>query len=520
MEPDRERQLLDEIARRDERIALLERENELLRQKLDLVIRKLFGAKSEKLDPSQLELLLGDDPAKKPEAAGDAPAAELSTLPLSKVKRGNVRKPRLPEHLPVEESVLDPEPVKACPAAWRCIGSEVTEQLDYRPGRFLRRRLIRRKYVRVADKSAPPLIAPLPPALQDGCLATPGLIAEIIVNKYAWHQPLYRQESIFLARHGVTIPRQTMMNWEALAAGWLKPLHRLLQEKLLAAGYLQADETAVRYLEPGNGKTKTGYFWVYRARDGTLLYDWRPSRAHDCLDHVLYLEHPGQEPRYFQGILQCDGYAAYETWRGVAAQRGQIVELAACWAHARRKVHEALADSPRLAGWLLRQIGLLYAVETRLREKRAGPALREAIRCGESRMIYLRIGKALAILRRRRSILPQNPLGQAVRYILGLWSRLGVYLRDGRVEADTNLVENDIRPSAVGKKNWLFIGGEDSGWKAAIFYTLIGNCRRLGIDPHAYLKDVLERLPSSTNRQVADLLPAAWSQRDARKMAG
>lgn len=159
----------------------------------------------------------------------------------------------------MEETVLDPEPVKACPDAWRCIGSEITEQLDYRPGRFLRRRLIRRKYVCVADKSAPPVIAPLPPSLQDGCLATPGLIAEIIVNKYAWHQPLYRQESIFLTRHGVAIPRQTVMNWEALAAGWLKPLHRLLQEKLLAAGYLQADETAVRYLEPGNGKTKTGY---------------------------------------------------------------------------------------------------------------------------------------------------------------------------------------------------------------------------------------------------------------------
>jgi transposase len=175
MTPEREQQLLDEIARRDERIARLERENELLGQKLDLVLRKLFGSSSEKLDVNQLELLLDPDALKKP-TAGDTPAAEAPVV--IKFRQQKSRRPRLPEHLPVEEIILDPEPVKACPQAWRYIGEEVSEQLDYRPGKFLRRRLIRRKYVRLADQPAAPIIAPLPARLQDGCFATPGLIAE------------------------------------------------------------------------------------------------------------------------------------------------------------------------------------------------------------------------------------------------------------------------------------------------------------------------------------------------------
>jgi transposase len=523
MDAAREQQLLDIIAHRDAELLRLRQENELLRQKLDLVIRKLFGSSSEKLDPAQLELLLADDPSKKPAAAGDTgvPAAEdPGNIPASRTAARIGRKPRVPDHLPVEETILDPEPVKACPEAWRWIGSETSDQLDYQPGKFLCRRLVRRKYVRVADRDAPPIIAPLPAGLQDGCLATPALIAEIVVNKYAWHQPLYRQESLFTHRHGVAIPRQTMMNWEALAADWLRPLHQLLRTSLLTSGYLQVDETPVRYLEPGHGKTKTGYFWVYRAGDGTLLYDWRPSRAHDCLDHVLRLERHGEEPLAFEGILQSDGYAAYETYRRLAAARGQPIELAACWAHARRKLHDALDSSPRLAGWLLRQLGHLYAVEARLRENRSGPNLRQAIRSSESRPVYQRIGKALTLLRKRSGILPKSHLGIAIRYILDLWPRLGVFLRDGRVEIDTNHTENAIRPSAVGKKNWLFVGSEDSGWKAAIFYTLIANCRLHGIDPHGYFKEVLERLPSCTNHQLPGLLPANWAKRNRLEAAG
>lgn len=518
MEPDSSQAPADP---RDAEILFLRRENELLRQKLDLVLRRFFGKSSEKLDPAQLELLLGGEPPGKEPASpppGGAPE-EANASNAARIER-KPRRERIPDHLPVVETVLDPEPVKACPEAWRCIGSEVTEQLDYEPGRFLRRRLVRRKYVCLSDKTAPPVIAPLPAALQDACIATPGLIAEIIVNKHAWHQPLYRQESIFKQRHGVSIPRQTMMNWEAMAAHWLLPLHRLLQEQLLASAYLQVDETPVRYLDPGKGKTGTGYFWICRAGDGTLFFDWRPSRAGECLDRILRIERHGEDALVFRGVLQCDGYAAYQAWRKAVPEREQDIELAACWAHARRKLHEALESSPRLAGWLIRQIGHLYAVERRLRGQRAGPALREALRSSESRLIYQRIGKAVTLLLRRRGVTPKSPLGMALRYIHGLWPRLGVFLRDGRVEADTNLVENAIRPTAVGKRNWLFVGSAEGGWKAAVFHTLIGNCRRLGIDPHAYLKDVLERLPSTSQRDLPGLLPAAWAGYGHLKKAG
>jgi len=312
-----------------------------------------------------------------------------------------------------------------------------------------------------------------------------------------------------------------MMNWEELAAGWLRPLHHHLRRSLLTAGYLQVDETPVRYLAPGNGKTLTGYFWVYRSASGTLLYDWRPSRAHQCLDEVLTLHEHGRDTIRYQGILQTDGYAAYGTYQRLAAQRRQPIILAACWAHTRRKFHEAREQSPRLVGWILRQIGHLYTVEKNLRDQRAGPGLRQAIRAGRSAPIHQRLCKVFTKLSSRRSILPKSNLGMALRYAIELLPRLGVFLQDGRVELDTNLVENAIRPTAVGKKNWLFIGHEESGWKAAIFYTLIGNCRQLGIDPHAYLKDILEKLPTATNHTVAELLPANWAkQSHVRKSIG
>ncbi len=499
------------VARLLEENARLRQENELLRQKLDLVLRKLFGSSSEKFDPTQLELLLDPDASKKPVVAGNASAAEVPSVRTSK---GVPRKPRLPEHLPVEEIILDPEPVKACPEAWRCIGEEVSEQLDYQPGKFSRRRLVRRKYIRLADKAAAPIIAPLPARLQDGCLATPGLIAEILVNKHAWHQPLHRQEAMFRQRHGVTIPRQTMMNWETLAADRLTPLYQLIRKSLLGTNYLQIDETPVRYLEPGNGKAKTGYYWVYRSAGGTVLYDWRPGRSHSYLHEILR-----DGPNAFQGILQSDGYAAYDTYRRSAAAQGQVIALAACWAHARRKFHDAHGQSPSLVGWILRQIGHLYFVESRLRQVRAGPALRAAIRSAESIPIYQRLGKVFRMLERRRGILPKSALGIALRYTLGLWTRLGVYLSHGHIEIDNNGVENAIRPTAVGKKNWLFIGREDSGWKSAVFYTLIANCRLHGIDPHAWFRGVLERLPATTNHNLGELLPMNWNRQGPPKWA-
>jgi len=318
----------------------------------------------------------------------------------------------------------------------------------------------------------------------------------------ATHLPLYRQEAIYWSRHEVWLPRQTMAEWVGLAAEWLKPIYRQIREEALEGGYVQIDETPIRYLEPGHGKTRTGYLWTYGAPGKDVVFYWETSRAASCLENVL--------PVDFRGIAQCDGYAAYPSF-AKSRDPGAIV-LAGCMAHVRRKIYEAKDQSPRVAGWILRQVQHLYAIESKLRETRAGPHLRAAIRGSQSRMIMNRLYHALVRLKTSHRFLPRSGMGTAIDYALSQWPTLLVYLDDGRLEIDNNLIENAIRPTAVGKKNWLFIGEAAAGERSAILYTIIENCRRRGIDPHAYLKDVFTRLPSMTNWQVKDVTPKAWAK--------
>jgi transposase len=491
----REKELVSQLAECRQALAQARRENELLRQKIDLLIRRVFGSSSERLDRAQLELLLQLPEVVVPEPV-PKPDPQLR-LPLPRRERA----PRLPENLPLVEEVIDPEPVKRAPEAWRCIGEEVSEQLDYEPARFLRRRTIRRKYVHRADADRAPLIAPLPERLQDRSLPAPGLLAHILVSKYCDHLPLYRQEQIYERRHGVHLPRQTLARWVGLAADWLKPIYEHIRTGVMAGGYVQVDETPVNYLEPGYGRARQGYLWTGSRPGGDVFYRWETSRAAACLDRVI--------PMHFTGTVQCDGYSAY---RAFANGRGQAIQLAGCWAHVRRKFYEALEQSPRTAGWLVRQIQHLYRVEAGLREQRAGPRLRVAVRAHQSRPIVKRIERALARLKSSGRYLPQSLLGQAMDYALGQWRTLEVYLSNGRVEIDNNLVENAIRPTAIGKKNWLFVGDADAGERSAIIYTIIESCRRRGLDPYAYLRELLTRLPHMTNWQIPEVTPEAWGK--------
>jgi len=478
-------------------LAASQKENTLLRQKVDALVRRLFGASSERIDPAQLELLL-QLPALAA-AAAEAPAPPPPELSSPRARREHA--PRLPENLPVVEEVLEPEPVKNQPQAWRCIGQEVSEQLDYEPGRFLRRRIIRRKYVHRADPDRAPLIAPLPERLQDRSLAAPGLLAHILVSKYCDHLPLYRQEQIHLRRHQVALPRQTLARWVELAADWLRPIYEHIRTGVLGGGYVQIDETPIRYLAPGNGQARQGYLWTVHRPRGDVVYRWETTRAATCLEKIVPID--------FTGTIQCDGYAGYGAF---AHRRSGAITLAGCWAHVRRKFYDALAQTPRTAGWLLRQIQHLYRVEARLRQHRAGPRLREATRVHQSRPIVERIKQSLVLLKASHRHLPQSLLGQAIDYTLGQWSTLEIYLGDGRIEIDNNLVENAIRPTAIGKKNWLFVGAAEAGERSAIIYTVIESCRRREIDPWAYLREVLTRLPHLTNRQIGQVTPEAWAK--------
>jgi transposase len=347
------------------------------------------------------------------------------------------------------------------------------------------------------------LIAALPERLLDRSLPAPGLLAHIVVGKYCDHLPLYRQEQIYAQRHGVHLPRQSLSRWVELAADWLKPIYQHIRTGVMGGGYVQVDETPVDYLEPGHGKTKQGYLWTCSRPGGDVFYRWETSRAALCLNNII--------PVDFTGTVQCDGYSAY---RAFANRPNGAVALAGCWAHVRRKFHEALEQTPKTAAWIMRQIQHLHRVEARLRQQAAGPGptLRQAVRASESRPVVQRIKSALVRLKGSGRHLPQSLLGIAIDYALGQWQTLEVYLEDGRVEIDNNLVENAIRPTALGKKNWLFVGEADAGERGAIIYTLIESRRRRGIDPYAYLKDVLTRLPTMTNHQVPEVTPEAWAK--------
>jgi hypothetical protein len=330
----------------------------------------------------------------------------------------------------------------------------------------------------------------------------PGLLAQILVSKYEYHQPLYRQEKMFRQQFGVELSRKTMGSWVEQAAELLKPVYRAIREDLLAGNYLQADETPIRYLDPDvKGKSQQGYLWVYSRPKGDVLFEWRVSRSRAGPEEFL---------KNFRGKLQTDGYAAYES---LAKTRGDLT-LVGCWAHSRRGYHEALAET-KLAAWFVGQIGQLYAVEKKLREQKAGPALREAMRAWQSQPVLTRLHRAMELIRGKT--LPQGLLGQAIDYTLKRWKALNQFITDGTLEIDNNKIENSIRPSALGKRNWLFVGHPEAGQRSAVIYTLLGSCRRHAINPFDYLRDMFTHLPATKITEIKQFTPAAWAQAKAKK---
>ena len=507
MSRSREQQLEEENAR-------LQQEIKLLQQKLDLLLRRQFGQSSEKVSPDQLDLLLNNpDDAGKPE--DDGSKTEEETVVLRKTKKrkpGNEKKPRIPDHIPVESSeTITPQAVLEQPDQWRHIGQEISEYLDYQPGHFFKRQIIRPKYVHKSNVDLPPIIAPLPKQWTERSIAAPGLLAHIAISKYADHLPLFRQEKIYDTRHHIRIPRNTMARWIDQIADSLKLIYLCMADQLLAGDYLQIDETPIRYLQPGSGKAQQGYFWAYSNPKGDALFDWQTGRSHDCLLEMFTKPNESKEGpariHLFQGYAQCDGYIAYKT----LANKVSGIQLAGCWAHVRRKFKDALTYAPKQASWFIRQIQLLYRIEKKLRKENTTPKLRQVIRSSQSRPILSRIKKALMLCKARPSILPESTLGKAIAYALSEWPYLEVYLEAGQIEIDNNNAENSIRPTALGKKNWMFIGGAHTGQRSAIIYTVIESCRRRGICPHEYLTDVLTRLPSATTSDIESLTPSGWA---------
>jgi transposase len=468
-------------------------------ERLQAIVKQLqraqFGRRSERLDPDQLELALED-------VSGDIGRAEASQ-PTDAAARGRThprRKP-LPDHLPRQEIVLDVA-ARACPCcgeALHSIGESQAEMLDWVPAQLRVLRTIRPKYAcRNCNKVVQ---APAPERPIAGGLATPALLAQVLVSKYCDHTPLYRQSQIF-ARHGVDLERSTLAGWVGGACWWLEALHDRLCKEVFASDHLFADDTPVPVLDPGRGRTKTGRLWVY-AREQRGWGGADPSAAVYIFAPDRKAERPIAHLERFKGVLHVDGYAGFER----LAARGDVV-LAACWAHTRRKFYEiAQADGTPLAYEAVRRIAGLYAVEAQIRGQ--SPAHRLAARRSSSKPIVDALKAWL------EAQLPQLPgrgkLAEAIRYALARWHGLTRFLEDGRVELDTNPVERAIRPVALGRKNHLFAGSDGGGARWAVVCTLIETCKLNDVEPYAYLRDVLRRMVDGhpANR-LDELLPWAW----------
>lgn len=457
--------------------------------------RQLFGpGKSEKLDRLQTTLPL-------PEPSPQSVAAQTETITYERIA-GPREKRTLPvetfKDVPVKETVvIEPEEVKAQPEAFERIGEERTFEIDIVPPQIFKREIVRPKYRSKTDRSRPPLLAPAPARPVSGGYASAGLLAWIALSKYVDHQPLYRLEKQS-ARWGAAIPRQTMADWIGITAEWLEPIYRQMLRRLLGGGYLQADETPVRCNDPDEkrGGTTQGWLWVISRPGEDVVFDWRLSRRHGELTSLI---------KGYRGLLQSDGYAAYEAY---AREHPEVTWLA-CWAHARRKFFEAEGEWPKAVRLILLIIGGLYRCEATWDQNNLSAADRRLhrLRHYPRRLHWL---KKLATGVRER-MPPKSGLGKACDYLLRHWAPLTAHLEHGQTRLDNNLVENAIRPSAIGKKNWMFIGHPDAGQRSAIIYSVVVSCQRRGLDPLAYLRDVLTRLPRMTNRDDLDALtPARW----------
>jgi len=487
-----------EAERAGERAALTEAQAEI--ERLRLIVQKLqrlqFGRRAERLDSGQLELGLEDLGADIARAEQFLPAAAAK----EPAARDRPDRSSLPDHLLREDVRLDlgAEACPCCGGALHAIGETVSEMLDWVPARLRVIRIRRPRYGCRACGTIHQAPAPERPIAKG--LASPGLLAQVLVSKYCDHVPLYRQSQIF-ARQGVELDRSTLANWVGGAAWWLEPLRERLATQLFASTKLFADDTPIPVLDPGRGRTKTGRLWVY-ARDDRPWSGADPPAAVYFYSPDRRAERPAAHLGRFKGILQVDGYAGFEQLTA-----GGIV-LAACWAHTRRKfydVHQA-TGSP-IAAEALRRIGEFYAIEATIRGRPADE--RRHIRSTQAKPLVDALKLWLETELHR--VPPRSGLAEAIRYALVRWTALCRFLEDGRVELDTNTVERAIRPIALGRKNHLFAGSDGGADRWAIVCSLIATAKLNDREPYAYLKDVLDRMTNGhPASRLDDLLPWNW----------
>jgi transposase len=484
-----------QLQERDAAIHRLNIEKEHLTHEIAILRRYRYGKRSETKGRSPQQSLL-DELVDEDLAALDVALESLTEAQTAPTRKtAQPRRQPLPAQLPRTDIHHDPESTACgCGCELTRIGEDVSEKLDYEPGQFSVERHIRSKW---ACRQCETVIqAPVAPHIIDKGIPTTNLLAQVLISKYADHLPLYRQEQIY-ARAGVDLPRSTLADWVGRCGVELAPLVERLRACLLGHAVLHADETPVPMLSPGKKKTHRAYIWAYATPHAApvqaVVYDFQPTRSGQaCRDFLAD----------WQGHLVCDDYQGYKA--GFATG---ITEVG-CWAHARRKFFELAehGNSP-IADQALISIGTLYDIEREIVDK--PPDERQRLRETQSRPIIAKLREWL--IHQRAGLTDGTRTARAIDYSLKRWEALICYLDDGAIPIDNNWIENLVRPWALGRKNWLFAGSKRSGQRAANIMSLIQSAKINGLDPQAYLRDVLERLPTTKYSDIDSLLPHNWA---------
>jgi transposase len=464
------------------------------------LLQALKGKKRERLDPNQLLLF---DPGELEQLLEEAEKAdeaqqkdEASSKSIRRKKKKHGRR-IIPDNLPTEEILHElPEEQRLCPIDGKpmpAIRYEISEQLDYEPSKLKRIRHKRAVYACPAKHDEATLItAPKPAEAIDRCLAAPGLLAAVVVGKFGDHLPGYRMEDI-LSRGGVNLNRSTLYDWMSAVADVMKPLYELMKQHVLQSKVIQTDDTSVKLIDPlADGGSRTARFWAYLGDNDHRfeVYDFTVSRERHGPEEFL---------RDYCGYLQADAYGGYD---GIYLKETGAIKEVACWAHARRYWYKAREEDPARAHHVLAIVAKLYEVEHAAREKSA--ASRQLLREEYSRPLLNDLKTWLDA----EVFLPKSLSGKAATYTLNQWDALNRYLEDGDLSIDNNASERAMRPVAIGRKNWMFVGSKPAGHRAAILMTLIASCKANLVEPWAWLKDALVQLP--LGKPLESLLPGIW----------
>ena len=472
-------------------------ENAFLKHELAQLKKMIFGSKHERFvptevaHPGQLSLNI------QAEAIGTVKITDVKKIEYTKVTKSITdnnklhpgRNP-LPEHLERREQIIEPaEDI----AGLKKIGEEVTEELEYEPGKLFVNKYVRPKYARPGNEGV--LIATLTERPLPKAIVGAGLLAQIIIDKYVDHLPLYRQMERF-KRDNVNIAHSTVGDWISNGSALILPLFDCHKKRVLQCDYLHADETPLKVLDKDKkGTTHKGYYWVYHSSvERMVLFDYQQGRGREGPEAML---------KDFKGHLQADGYVAYDFFKDK-----EEVTVLHCMAHARRYFFDALQNDKDRAAYALEQFGLLYNTERKAKAEQLNAAEILRLRQAEALPVLQSLGKWMK--EEYVKTLPKSAIGKALGYSIERWNELMIYTTDGKLNIDNNPVENSIRPVAIGRKNYLFAGSHEAAQRSAMLYSLLGTCKLNSINPFVWLKDVLQRIATHPINKIEELLPQNW----------